>query len=323
MPEGPEVRRYADELANVLVSKKLIDVAARTKNARAWLTEHRSELIGKKVISVVAHGKNIIGTISGDYYFYSHQMMWGRWHVLDAKEALVVDKRERARIAVKDKVAVLMSAPIFEIGAGDPFDKIKYLKNLGPNILSYDGSKFDDKEFLRRLDAKPNQLKTIGAALLDQSILAGIGNYLRAEIMFVAHMNPWLKVQELTKKQKKSLCELIPTISERAYKTHGITVSDELQERMRKDGTLVYVPGKEYGTHHYVFRRTNLPCLVCSEPIRQLRQALPAQIMDDESSVSGSDDSEEEEKSRIVYFCANCQDIDFAPLKAKQPRLLR
>lgn len=321
MPEGPEVRRYADELAVVLTGKKIVDIAARTKNARAWLAHHRSDIVGKKVLTVTAHGKNIIATITGDFYFYSHQMMWGRWHVLDAKEAAVIDKRERARIAVKDKVAVLMSAPIFEVGAGDPFQQIKYLKNLGPNILSYNGSIFDEKEFLRRLNTESNQIKTIGAALLDQSIAAGIGNYLRAEIMFAARINPWLKVNELKKKQSKSLCELIPIIAERAYKRHGVTVTDELQERMRKDGALVYVPGKEYGTHHYVFRRTNLPCLICNEPIRQLRQSMPAQNDDSESLIAEKED--EEEKSRIVYFCANCQDVDLLALKADQPKLRR
>jgi endonuclease VIII len=325
MPEGPEVRRYADELASVLVPKKIIDIAARTKSARAWLHEHRTELIGRKVSAITAHGKNIIGTIDGGYYFYSHQMMWGRWHIEAAKDALLVDRRERARIEVKNKVAILMSAPIFEVGFGDPYKQVKYLRNLGPNILSYNGSCFAQKEFLHRLESAENLEKTIGAALLDQSILAGIGNYLRAEILFVARMNPWTSVKRLTKKQKKQLCELIPEISERAYRTHGVTVSDALQERMRKDGTLVYVPGKEYGTHHYVFRRTNLPCLRCNEPVRQLRQLLPAQNDDlDDEAVSTRKDTEHndaEEKSRIVYFCANCQGVDFAALKASQPRM--
>lgn len=320
MPEGPEVRRYADELASALVGKKITEISARTKNARAWLALHRSELIGQKVQSVIAHGKNIVGTISGDYYFYSHQMMWGRWHILTAKDAQIVDKRERARIEIKGKVAVLMSAPIFEVGAGNPFEQIKYLKNLGPNILSYNGSVFDEKEFLRRLNTEPNQIKTIGAALLDQSIVAGIGNYLRAEIMFASHLNPWLKVKELKRKQTKSLCELIPVISERAYKGHGVTVTDQLQERMRKDDALD-VPGKEYGTHHYVFRRTNLPCLICNDPVRQLRQAQPRQGDDDEILIAGKED--DEEKSRIVYFCANCQDVDLSAIKGDQPKLRR
>ncbi len=47
--------------------------------------------------------------------------------------------------------------------------------------------------------------------------------------MFAAHMNPWLEVGDLTKKQKKLLCELIPTVAERAYKLHGVTVTDELR----------------------------------------------------------------------------------------------
>lgn len=322
MPEGPEVRRYADDLGAVLVGKKILDISARTKNARAWLSEHQTELVGRKIISVTAHGKNIIGTIDGGYFFYSHQMMWGRWHMLTPEDAAVVDKRERARIAIKNKVAVLMSAPIFEVGSGDPYKQIKYLSDLGPNILPYGNDVFDTKEFLRRLAEPEHKDVTIGAALLDQSILAGIGNYLRAEILFLAKMDPWQKVRTLTVKQKKLLCTLIPEITNRSYELHGVTVTEELHKRMQQDGTLVYVPGKEYGTLHYVFRRTNLPCLVCEEPIRQLRQAIPAQDAAEEQLAAGKKESEDE-KSRIIYFCANCQNIDLAKMKASQPRMLK
>lgn len=320
MPEGPEVRRYADQLAEALVPKKIVDFAARTKKARHWLSEHHSELIGRTILSVTAHGKNIIGTIEGGYYFYSHQMMWGRWNILPLKEAKVVDKRERARILVRGKAAILMSAPVFEVGSGDPYEQIKYLKNLGPNILSYDEEKFDKKEFLRRLELEENRSKTIGAALLDQAILAGIGNYLRAEILFLARMDPWELVADLSKKEKQLLCQLIPEIAARAYEREGVTVTDELQKRMRKNHGLVYVPGKEYGTHHYVFRRTNLPCLVCEQPVRQLRQAIPEQAEDMEESESQSGDSESEEKSRIIYFCEHCQKVDVSGAAANQPR---
>lgn len=322
MPEGPEVRRYADELANVLVGKKITEISARTKNAKAWLATHAGELTGQKVISVTAHGKNIIGTTDGGYYFYSHQMMWGRWHIMTPTEASVADRRERARIAIKNKVAVLMSAPIFEVGSGDPYKQIKYLKNLGPNILSYNGSVFDEKEFLKRLNAAAKLDRTIGAALLDQSILAGIGNYLRAEIMFVGRIDPWTKLIDLSKKDKKLLCKIIPEMAERAYARHGVTVTEELQARMKKDSALVYVPGREYGTHHYVFRRTNLPCLVCNEPVKQLRQALPNQVDDDEVIVAPDADEADQadEKSRIVYFCANCQNVDTVKVASEQPK---
>jgi formamidopyrimidine-DNA glycosylase len=66
---------------------------------------------------------------------------------------------------------------------------------------------------------------------------------------------------------------------------------------MAADPALVYQPGREYGTRHLVFRRTNLPCLRCGEAIRQLRQK------------TSQRDSEEEERTRIVYFCAKCQNV--------------
>jgi endonuclease VIII len=73
---------------------------------------------------------------------------------------------------------------------------------------------------------------------------------------------------------------------------------DSLKVTTSSDPSLVYQPGREYGTRHMVFRRTNLPCLICNEPIRQLRQATQMQ------------NDEEEERTRIVYFCANCQGVD-------------
>ena len=66
---------------------------------------------------------------------------------------------------------------------------------------------------------------------------------------------------------------------------------------MANDPSLVYQPGREYGTRHLVFRRTNLPCLRCGEKIRQLRQ----------KTIQNQED--EEERTRIVYFCAKCQRV--------------
>jgi len=69
------------------------------------------------------------------------------------------------------------------------------------------------------------------------------------------------------------------------------------RDRMAADPKLVYQPGREYGTRHMVFRRTNLPCLRCGEKIRQLRQKTTRRA------------DEEEERTRIVYFCPTCQSV--------------
>lgn len=294
MPEGPEVRRLADSLSEALVGKPIVSLTARTRSAKAWLQEHPGVLAGKTILKVRSHGKNLVGFLSGGDYFYSHLMMWGRWQVVMGEEPVEVDRRERARIVVPGATAILYSAPIFELGTGNPFENFENLRNLGPDILPYpEEEPFDQLTFRTRLLASENRDRTIGAALLDQQILAGIGNYLRAEVLFDCRLDPWRQVADLTEDDLACLCHSIPTLARRAYVTGGVTVSESARSRMQNDPSLVYTPGSEFGTRHYVFRRTNLPCLECNTTIRQLRQ------------VTRTD--EEGEKSRIIYFCPTCQ----------------
>jgi formamidopyrimidine-DNA glycosylase len=160
--------------------------------------------------------------------------------------------------------------------------------------------------FLEKLLTPVHSQRTIGAALLDQQILAGIGNYLRAEILFDCRLDPWRKIADLTADELERLIHSIPLMAQRAYTTGGFTVSDEARTRLQNDSSLVYTPGSEYGTRHYVFRRTNLPCLVCGSTIRQLRQVTKA--------------DEEGEKTRIIYFCPTCQETNVELKKQKSKR---
>ena len=299
MPEGPEVRKFADALDAALTGRTIVSFEARTKEARKWLHENEQRLRGRRVKRVVSHGKHLLGYIEGDFFFHSHLMMWGRWQTFGPNRGKRIkvpekDRRERARIVVEGAAAILLSAPIFNVGDGDPYDKIEILATLGPDALPYRG-RFDRKEFLRRLLEHKDE--TIGAALLNQHIVAGLGNYLRAEVLFNCKLNPWLTAGELTQRNLNCLSITIPRLTRDAYE-RGATAADEDRKRMASDPSLVYQPGREYGTRHLVFRRTNLPCLRCGEKIRQLRQ----------KTMQNQDD--EEERTRIVYFCAKCQAAD-------------
>jgi endonuclease VIII len=298
MPEGPEVRKYADALDAALTGRAIVSFEARTKDARKWLHENEQRIRGRRVECVVSHGKHLLGYIEGGFFFHSHLMMWGRWQTF-GPELPEKDRRERARIVVQSAAAILLSAPIFNVGEGDPYDKIEILSTLGPDALPYRGP-FDRKEFLRRL-LEHNE-ETIGAALLNQGIVAGLGNYLRAEVLFNCKLNPWLTVDELTQRNLSCLSKAIARLTRDAYE-RGATAADEDRKRMASDPSLVYQPGREYGTRHLVFRRTNLPCLRCGEKIRQLRQ----------KTIQSQDD--EEERTRIVYFCAKCQKVEPADLR--------
>jgi formamidopyrimidine-DNA glycosylase len=230
-------------------------------------------------------------------------MMWGRWQVLPAAP-LEIDRRERARLISPKGCAILFSAPIFEIGQGDPYQKIEILAQLGPDALPYDGD-FDAHEFMRRLEREENAERSIGAVLPDQSVVAGLGNYLRADILFRCRIDPWKPVADLSLEEADCLIAAIPELSRRAYLTGGTTIEEE-RERIRNDATLLYRAGSEWGTRFYIFRRTNLPCLRCGATIRQLRQAT--------KTVEGPTGIEE--KTRIMYFCPQCQGVT-QPMKAR------
>ena len=305
MPEGPEVRKYADALDEVLTGRNIKSLTARTKEARSWLAENGKRLAGRRIKSVRSHGKHLIGLISGDFYFHSHLMMWGRWQTFSPDPPTEIDRRERARIVVDGGAAILYSAPIFDVGKGDPASQIDYLATLGPDVLPY-ARAFNKKEFLRRLLAEENQEITIGAALLNQQILAGLGNYLRAEVLFACAINPWRKVNELRAAELKCLAVTAPALARRSY-LHSATATEEDRDRMKQDASLVYQPGREYGTRHWVFRRTNLPCLRCAEPVRQMRQVTHG--------------TGEEERDRIIYFCEKCQGVEPPPKKVRKREL--
>ncbi len=313
MPEGPEVQRFADQLHLVLANSEIVQFTARTRVAKRWLAEHQDELIGRRIIKVTAHGKNLIGWIEENYYFYSHLMMWGHWTTFAGTPPEVIDRRERARIVTTTGSAILLSAPVFQLGQGNPYEQVEILRLLGPDILPENNEPFDQAQFQQRLrnpeidsfsQLMPTE-RTIGAALLDQTILAGVGNYLRAEILFLCQLDPWRKVCDLTEAELHQLSQTIAQVAHRAYQTGGVTVSDADQLRMQHDPALVYRLGSEFGSRHYVFRRTNLPCLRCGTPIRQQKQIVHA--------------DHENEKTRIIYFCLTCQNpsIDLKPRRTK------
>ncbi|MBC8103559.1 MAG: hypothetical protein H7Z41_13355 [Cytophagales bacterium] len=303
MPEGPEVRRYAQAIHSALSGQPIASLTARTKAAKAYLAAEEPHLIGRRIERVFSHGKNLIGQIEGGYYFYSHLMMWGSWRVLPHSSPFEVDRRERARIVVLGgATAILVSAPIFEVGHGNPLNEIAALRHLGPDILPYPcAGHFAASCFLERLLSAEHRERAIGAALLDQTIAAGIGNYLRAEILFRCRINPFVRAVDLPQSALQELCQVIPEIASRALEAAGVTVSEAEQQRIRGDRSLLYPNGTpEWGSRHAVFRRTNLPCLNCGVKIQQKRQVT-------RQLETGED------KERIIYFCPNCQHVEVGP----------
>jgi formamidopyrimidine-DNA glycosylase len=308
MPEGPEVQRSADLLHDALAGQTIRVLEARTKVAKAWLKEHDGVFVGRRVEKVWAHGKHLVGQVEGGLFFHSHYLMWGRWMVVapDAPEVETRDRRERARIVTDENAALLYSAPKFTVGRGDPYELIPALPLLGPDVLD---EPFDADEFLRRLDLEPE--REIGSALLDQSVSAGIGNYLRAEILYECRMDPWRLVGDLDGEERACLAETTPRLCRKAYLEGGRTVPDEIQALEVEDRDMRYSPhAHPWNTKHWVFRRTNLPCPTCDDYVRQKKQL---------SHSWEGDDGETVEKKRIIYFCPTCQGVAPEHVKPARP----
>ncbi len=275
MPEGPEIRRTAESLADVLLGETVLDFAA---TARRWRRSPWAErIIGQPVTAIDTHGKNILIHIGQDIVLYSHLMMWGRWRTFPPDADVPDDRRVRAWLRTRRGLAVLYNGPVFEIMSPQEAAHHTRLTTLGPDVLA---EPFDRAEFLARLAHPDAGQLELGEALLEQRLAAGVGNYLKSEILFTAGLNPYRCVGSLTEAERERLARHIPRLARRAYVTGGMTVSPGLARVWRAAG------GNWYDYHHYVYRRSKRACRRCGALIQGKRQG---------------------QHNRLTYWCPGCQ----------------
>ena len=125
-------------------------------------------------------------------------------------------------------------------------------------------------------------------------------------------MDPWRLVGEMDDAERACLAETTPRLCALAYERGGQTVPDEARDRQAADRDLRYSPhAHAWNTRHWVFRRTNLPCLQCDDYVRQNHQ-LTREWTDDETG-------EAVEKKRIIYYCPTCQGVAGEHVKKARP----
>ena len=181
MPEGDSLRRAARQL-QVLVGER---VEVETPHPRAAVKGLAARLDGLRLEGVDAVGKNLLLRFEGGLVLRSHLRMNGRWRV-ERRGATRAGKPWLVLRGV-DQEAVLWNGPVLELVTDC------YLRGSGPDILDespdYDG-------MLVRLRSQPQE-REIGDALLDQRLVAGIGNVWKAEALWEARISPWRQLAEL------------------------------------------------------------------------------------------------------------------------------
>ncbi len=230
LPEGDTLHRAAARL-QPLVGQEL-EVEAVHPRARA--ENVAPQLNGRRLESIQAIGKNLVLRFDGGVVLRSHLRMTGRW-ALRPRGAL---PRGRPWLILRgnELEGVLWGGPVLELHT-------RSLAALGPDILA---SPPDFDAMLARLSCG-DPTRTFGESLMDQSLVAGIGNMWMAETLWQAQLSPWLRLADLPEPVRRRVLELAA-------------------ERMRAAVDAGREPRRQ------VYGHAGRPCPRCRTPIRSRGQ---------------------------------------------------
>jgi endonuclease-8 len=212
MPEGDTIHYAANRIRPVLEGR--VPDAIRTPHARFTHDRWPERLAGRAVTEVSAHGKHLFLRFGDDLTIHSHLRMTGAWRVHPEGARWARSPRRAWLVILKDDNNVVQfDGPVLELLTESRRRFDRRLALLGPDIVADD---FDAGAVLRRLRAD-DPSRGIGDALLDQRIVAGIGNLWKAEGCWLAQIDPWRPAGEVADDEvARVLAELRPRMRESA-----------------------------------------------------------------------------------------------------------
>ena len=260
MPEGDSLHRAARRI-QALVGD---EVAAEAPHPRGAAVA--SLVDGRRLLAARAVGKNLLLEFEGDVVVRSHLRMHGRWSVVPAGSKRV--GRPWLVLRGREQEAVLWNGPVLELDRGRT-------QRLGPDILT------DDVEVtrLRHVD----QRRALGEVILDQRVVAGIGNLWKAEALWHARVSPWQTVAETSDEELRRVLDEAARLMKSSVEG-GSVAGGAGDARRKTPGAL----GARWGgrPRRAVYRRAGRPCPRCGNPVRSRGQ--------------GDD-------NRMAYWCPTCQ----------------
>ena len=258
MPEGPEIRRAADKIGKALVGKVIED--------GEWpfptLTQAQDLILGHEVLSVTSRAKAMLIRFSSGYTMYSHNQLYGRWTV----HLKTTDPRSRRSLRaafITDKHGVrLWSATDILLLPTPEENGHPFLARLGPDVLDED---ITSDDLLTHLKSKSIHRKKGATLMLDQRSFAGLGNYLRSEILHAAGVHPDDRPCDLDDETLERWASCIKSVTVQAYEHSGVTVDLDVAKASKERGE----PRRMW--RHAVFCRNDRPCLTCGDLVLRLR----------------------------------------------------
>lgn len=256
MPEGPEIRQSRDQLAEALKGKKLSNIKIGLESLKV----SQPVIAGRKVVDVDCKGKAMLIHLDNGKTIYSHNQLYGRWVIIDGDHVPESTRSLRLGLFTDNKSALLYSASDIEVWDSNALDEHPFLSKIGPDILSEDTT---EAIIYERLRSKRFHRRSLAALYLDQHFIAGIGNYLRSEILFFAGCDASAKPQDYSDEALQKLAAQTLDVARRSYKTFGYTVPEKAYQRAIKEKA-------DYDSSRFmVFARDGEPCRVCGTLIRK------------------------------------------------------
>jgi endonuclease-8 len=292
VPEGDTIYRAARALHKALAGG--VVVGFDTGLAKLARVNDDTPLRGRIVEKVESRGKWCLVYLSGDLILVTHMLMSGSWHLYRAGERWRMPRQamrvmfrvaqhrepgggdETANVAWE---AVAFNVPIAEFHTARSLARSSQVPDLGPDLLAED---FTVDRGTARLEAYAlaHPEAEIGVALLNQRVLAGLGNVYKSEVAFAAQVNPWRKMRTLTRAEMDRMVEF-------AQRYMQANVADG-----QGDGIVTYA-GNRRTTHSmnreervWAYGRQGMECRRCGAAIMMRKQG---------------------EQARSTYWCPECQ----------------
>ena len=296
MPELPEVETIKRGLVELIIGKKIktISVLNSPKSLRASKNDLDVFVINHKISNINRRGKALIIALDSDYAFLVHLRMtgqlvyrekdfnFGAGHPNDSLIGNLPDKTTRIIVEFTDDSKLFFNDQrkfgYFKLMPKDEVENDSFIKKLGPEPLGV--NKSITEQFIKRIRKRNNS--AVKAAILDQSVIAGIGNIYADEALFDAAIDPRSRAAALSQDQSKQLLLSACKVMDASIDSGGSTMATYL----RADGS----KGNYLEKFAQVFRRENLACQRCGDTIIKIRVA-----------------------GRGTHLCPNCQKLITEP----------
>ena len=263
MPEGDTIAKAADALNRALAGQVILRSDFRVPALAA------ADLAGQTITEVVARGKHLLMRTDARLTVHTHLKMDGAWRLLSPGRR-PSDRRDVIRVVIETAACTAVGSELGIVELIPTAEEGRALGHLGPDVL---GEDWDEAEALRRLRADPR--RPLADALLDQTVMAGLGNVYKSEICFLRGVDPATPVGEVA--------DLGAVVS----------LARRLLIANRATGNQVTTGDPRRGRRHWVYGRGGEPCRRCGTPVRR-------RIEPGTAPAAGAGE-------RVTYWCPTCQ----------------